>query len=121
MIIIAKDIGSLIGKENELMINHKPLNELIRGLKMDPYNARARAKSTGEAREQFKQVYDQLIPYYVDLRNRHSKESKILCDFGTAPVECGKTLNLLVGLGQVHVVEDWKEVKEKDGRWAFLC
>jgi recyclin-1 len=49
----------------------------------------------------------------VDLRNRHSKESKILCDFGTRPVECGKTLNLLVGLGQVHVVEDWKEVRKE--------
>jgi recyclin-1 len=111
--IKAKDIGSLIGKEHEVVINDRPLNELIRGLKMDPYNSRARAKSTGEARERFKQVYLQLIPYYVDLRNRHSKESKILCDFGTRPVECGKTLNLLVGLGQVHVVEDWKEVRKE--------
>ncbi|KAI8336839.1 exocyst complex component Sec10-domain-containing protein [Chlamydoabsidia padenii] len=110
--IAIKDRGTLIEKEQELFINHKPLNELIRGLTTDPYNARARAKSTGEARERFKQVYTQLAPYYVDLRNRHSKESKILCDFGATPVECGKTLNLLVGLGQVHVVVDWKEINE---------
>ncbi|CAO3589711.1 unnamed protein product [Absidia cylindrospora] len=107
-----KGKGSLIGSEHEFFINNKSLNKLIPGLQTDPYNARARAKSTGEAREQFKQVYTQLLPYYVDLRNRHSKELKILCEFGTKPVECGKTLNLLCGLGQVHAVDNWKEINE---------
>ncbi|KAI8338978.1 exocyst complex component Sec10-like protein [Chlamydoabsidia padenii] len=109
---LVKHEGSLIAKELELFINNRPLNELIRGLQTDPYNSRARAKSTGEARERFKQVYTQLAPYYLDLRHRHSKESKILRDFGSTPMECGKTLNLLVGLGQVHAVEDWKEINE---------
>ncbi|SAM09254.1 hypothetical protein [Absidia glauca] len=109
---LVKHKGSLIAKENELFINNKPLNELIRGLQTDPYNSRARAKSTGEARERFKQVYTQLAPYYLDLRQRHSKESKILSELGSTPVDCGKTLNLLVGLGKVHVVADWKEINE---------
>ncbi|CAO3606822.1 unnamed protein product [Cunninghamella echinulata] len=109
-----KKIGSLIDKEEDgfFYINNKPLNTLIPGLSTDPYSTRARAKSTGEARETFKQVYSQLIPYYIDLRHRHSKESKILTDFGTKPIECGKILNMLGGIGQVHVVDDWKEIND---------
>ncbi|CAO3644099.1 unnamed protein product [Cunninghamella blakesleeana] len=109
-----KNIGSLIDKEEDgfFYINNKPLNELIPGLSTDPYNTRARAKSTGVAMETFKQIYTQLIHYYIDLRHRHSKESKILSDFGTKPIECGKILNMLGGLGQAHVVSDWKEINE---------
>lgn len=82
----------------------------------DPYSARARAKSTGVAKEQFKQLYTQLLPYYVDLRDA-SKSTKVLNDFGNQPQECGKVINLLMGLGQCHVVDDWKQVKNKKQRY----
>lgn len=77
----------------------------------DPYSARARAKSTGIAKEQFKQLYTQLLPYYTDLRDT-SKEKKVLRDFSGNPEECGKVINLLVGLGQCHVVNDYHKVKQ---------
>ncbi|KAG2207550.1 hypothetical protein INT47_004300 [Mucor saturninus] len=104
--------SSLIDAENTIYINSKPLNTLIPGMSTDPYSARARAKSTGVAKEQFKQLYTQLLPYYVDLRDDHNKTSKVLTDFGNQPQECGKVINLLMGLGQCHVVDDWKELNE---------
>jgi recyclin-1 len=102
--------GSLIDSENTIYINSKPLNTLIPGMSTDPYSARARAKSTGLAKEYFKQLYTQLLPYYVDLRDGNKDSTKILHDFGNHPQECGKVINLLVGLGQCHVLDDWKKV-----------
>jgi recyclin-1 len=78
----------------------------------DPYSARARAKSTGQSKEYFKQLYTQLLPYYIDLRE-HKESSKVLIDFGSRPEECGKVLNLLMGLGECHVVADWKQVRKR--------
>ncbi|KAG0170900.1 F-box protein: endocytic membrane traffic, recycling ReCYcling 1 [Apophysomyces sp. BC1034] len=101
----------LMDNDESFLINNKPLNALIPGLSTDPYSARARAKSTGEAREEFKALYVKLLPYYVGLRERH-KESKILQDFGAKPEECGRTLNMLVGFGGCHVVDDWKQINE---------
>lgn len=86
------------------------MNTLIPGMSTDPYSARARAKSTGFAKEQFKQLYTQLLPYYIDLRDGNKDSSKVLHDFGNQPQECGKVINLLMGLGQCHVVDDWKQV-----------
>lgn len=106
--------ASLMDVNESIRINNKPLNALIPGLSTDPYSTRARAKSTGEAREKFKQLYIRLLPYYVDLRQKH-RESKVLQDFGTRPEECGKMLNMLVGFGACHVVEDWKQVKFTSG------
>lgn len=103
--------GSLIDSENTIYINSKPLNTLIPGMSTDPYSARARAKSTGKAKEYFKQLYTQLLPYYVDLRDGNKDSTKILHDFGNNPEECGKVINLLMGLGQCHVLDDWKQVK----------
>lgn len=96
-------------KDESIFINNKPLNALIPGLSTDPYNARARARSTGEAREKFKQLYTYLLPYYVDLRTKH-RESLVLQDFGTKPEDCGRMLNMLVGFGACHVVEDSTQV-----------
>lgn len=76
----------------------------------DPYSARARAKSTGIAKEHFKQLYVQLLPYYLDLRDGNKESTKVLHDFGNNPEECGKVINLLMGLGQCHIVDDWKKV-----------
>ncbi|KAI7906714.1 exocyst complex component Sec10-like protein [Cokeromyces recurvatus] len=104
--------GSLIDSENTIYINNKPLNTLILGMSTDPYSARARAKSTGRSKEQFKQLYTQLIPYYLDLRDRNKESTKVLHDFGGNPEECGKVINLLIGLGQCHVVDDWKQINE---------
>ncbi|KAI8374177.1 exocyst complex component Sec10-like protein [Radiomyces spectabilis] len=107
----SNDKGSLIDKETSFYINNKPLNALIPGMSTDPYNARSRAKSTGHAREQFKELYTRLLPYYLDLRQRH-KESKILKDYGSKPEECGKILNMLRGLGACCIVEDYKQINE---------
>ncbi|KAL0095304.1 exocyst complex component Sec10-domain-containing protein [Phycomyces blakesleeanus] len=102
---------SLIDKDTSFLINNKPLNTLIPGMSRDPYNERARAKSTGHARERFKELYIRIAPYYLDLRNINGK-SKVLQDFGSAPETCGKTLNLLVGLGKCKVVDDWRELND---------
>jgi recyclin-1 len=102
--------GSLIDSENTIYINSKPLNTLIPGMSTDPYSAKARAKSTGIAKENFKQLYTQLLPYYVDLRDGNKDSTKILRDFSHNPEECGKVINLLVGIGQCHIVDDWKQV-----------
>ncbi|CAO3629701.1 unnamed protein product [Mucor hiemalis] len=104
--------GSLIDSENTIFINSKPLNTLIPGMSTDPYSARARAKSTGKAKEYFKQLYTQLLPFYVDLRDGNKDSTKILHDFGNNPEECGKVINLLMGLGQCHVLDDWKQINE---------
>ncbi|KAI9487451.1 MAG: exocyst complex component Sec10-like protein [Benjaminiella poitrasii] len=104
--------GSLIDSENTIYINNKPLNTLILGMSTDPYSARARAKSTGRSKEQFRQLYAQLIPYYLDMRDGNKESTKVLREFGGNPEECGKVINLLVGLGQCHVVDDWKEINE---------
>ncbi|KAI9015826.1 exocyst complex component Sec10-like protein [Phycomyces nitens] len=102
---------SLIDKDTSFLINNKPLSSLIPGISRDPYSERARAKSTGHARERFKELYVRIAPYYIDLRNTHGK-SKILQDFGSTPEACGKTLNLLVGLGKCRVVDDWRELND---------
>ncbi|KAI8380478.1 exocyst complex component Sec10-like protein [Choanephora cucurbitarum] len=104
--------GSLIDSQNTIFINSKPLNTLIPGMSTDPYHARARAKSTGQSKEYFKQLYTQLLPYYVDLRDGNKESTKVLHDFGGNPEECGKVINLLVGLGQCHVVDGWQEINE---------
>ncbi|KAI9493070.1 exocyst complex component Sec10-like protein [Zychaea mexicana] len=103
--------SALMDIGQNIQINNKPLNALIPGLSTDPYSARARAKSTGLAREKFKELYIRLLPYYVDLRQKH-RESKVLSDYGTSPEECAKLLNTLVGFGACHVVEDWKQINE---------
>ncbi|KAL7316335.1 F-box protein: endocytic membrane traffic, recycling ReCYcling 1 [Mucor circinelloides] len=104
--------GSLIDSENTIYINSKPLNTLIPGMSTDPYSARARAKSTGQSKEYFKQLYTQLLPYYVDLRDGNKETTKVLRDFGNSPEECGKVINLLLGIGQCHIVDDWKQLNE---------
>ncbi|KAL9559542.1 hypothetical protein MBANPS3_000368 [Mucor bainieri] len=104
--------GSLIDSENTIYINSKPLNTLIPGMSTDPYSARARAKSTGQSKEYFKQLYTQLLPYYVDLRDGNKETTKVLRDFGNSPEECGKVINLLLGIGQCHIVDDWKQINE---------
>ncbi|KAF1797088.1 exocyst complex component Sec10-like protein [Mucor lusitanicus] len=104
--------GSLIDSENTIYINNKPLNTLIPGMSTDPYSARARAKSTGQSKEYFKQLYSQLLPYYVDLRDGNKETTKVLRDFGNSPEECGKVINLLLGIGQCHIVDDWKQINE---------
>ncbi|KAI8883785.1 hypothetical protein K501DRAFT_294473 [Backusella circina FSU 941] len=104
--------GSLIDSENTIFINNKPLSALIPGISTDPYHTRARVKSTGESKELFRQIYTQLLPYYVDLRGGNKESTKILHDFGNQPEECGRVLNLLVGFGECHVLADWKQMNE---------
>jgi recyclin-1 len=99
-----------MGTSSSLYINNKPLNELIPGLKLDPFTARSRARSTGKAREVFSQFYIRLYPFYVDLRHA-SGESMVLSEFGSEPEECGRILNKLVGIGKCKVVDDWRQVK----------
>ncbi|CAO3703297.1 unnamed protein product [Rhizopus stolonifer] len=104
--------GSLIDAQDKIYINNKPLNTLIPGMSTDPFQARARAKSTGLSKERFKELYKQLIPYYVDLRDNNKESNKVLNDYGNEPEVCGQIINLLVGLGQCHVMEDWQELNE---------
>ncbi|KAG1151452.1 hypothetical protein G6F37_003438 [Rhizopus arrhizus] len=104
--------GSLIDAKDKLYINNKPLNTLIPGMLTDPFEARARAKSTGLSKERFKTLYKQLIPYYVDLRDNNKESNKVLQDYGNQPEVCGQIINLLIGLGQCCVMEDWKELNE---------
>lgn len=101
--------SSLMNIEETIKINNKPLNALIPGLSTDPFNTRARARSTGQAREKFKELYVRLMPYYVDLRTK-SRESKVLRDYGHQPEKCGRLLHTLVAFGRCHVVDDWKNV-----------
>lgn len=63
----------------------------------------------GVARLQFKQLYQYLMPYYIDLRHKH-RESRVLLEYGQEPVACGVLLNRLVSFGNCHAVDDWKEV-----------
>ncbi|KAJ2961602.1 hypothetical protein NQZ79_g3109 [Umbelopsis isabellina] len=97
-----------MGSGSSLYINNKPLNELIPGLKLDPFTARSRARSTGKAREIFSQFYTRLYPFYVSLRNS-TGESMVLSEYGSEPEECGKILNKLVGLGKCKVVDDYTQ------------
>ncbi|CDS13111.1 hypothetical protein LRAMOSA05294 [Lichtheimia ramosa] len=103
--------SSLMNIEETIKINNKPLNALIPGLSTDPFNTRARARSTGQAREKFKELYVRLMPYYVDLRTK-SRESKVLRDYGHQPEKCGRLLHTLVAFGRCHVVDDWKNINE---------
>lgn len=105
-----KENGSLIDVKNTIYINNKPLSALIPGMSTDPFQTRARAKSTGLSKERFKELYRLLIPYYVDLRDHNKESNKVLHDFGNQPEVCGQIINLLVGFGQCHVLDDWKQV-----------
>ncbi|CEG65273.1 hypothetical protein RMATCC62417_02085 [Rhizopus microsporus] len=107
-----KENGSLIDVKNTIYINNKPLSALIPGMSTDPFQARARAKSTGLSKERFKELYRLLIPYYVDLRDHNKESNKVLHDFGNQPEVCGQIINLLVGFGQCHVLDDWKQLNE---------
>ncbi|CAM0135915.1 F-box protein: endocytic membrane traffic, recycling ReCYcling 1 [Umbelopsis sp. WA50703] len=103
---------SLMGSGSSLYINNKPLNELIPGLKLDPFTARSRARSTGKAREIFSQFFTRLYPFYVSLRHS-SGESMVLSEYGSEPEECGKILNKLVGLGKCKVVDDYAQLNSE--------
>ncbi|KAI7880646.1 hypothetical protein K492DRAFT_237159 [Lichtheimia hyalospora FSU 10163] len=65
----------------------------------------------GVARLQFKQLYQYLMPYYIDLRHKH-RESRVLLEYGQEPVKCGVLLSRLVSFSRCHAVDDWKEINE---------
>jgi len=53
---------------------------LIPGLSPDPFAQKSRAASTGFARARFKEIYMDLMPYYLDFRYRRT-DSKVFKEF----------------------------------------
>ncbi|KAI8053305.1 exocyst complex component Sec10-domain-containing protein [Syncephalis plumigaleata] len=60
------------------------------------------------ARDQFKHIYRELIPYYVDLRHRH-REPRIQSEFPD-PIERARIIARLRRLMPVKVVDDYKAI-----------
>lgn len=56
-------------------------------------------------------VYKSMLPYYVGLRDEEG--NKMLKEYKEQPEICGQMINLLIGLGQCHITEDWKEVRNR--------
>ncbi|KAL1914516.1 uncharacterized protein VTP21DRAFT_8230 [Calcarisporiella thermophila] len=85
------------------------LHALIPGIGSDPLSANARAKSTGEARGRFRQMFIELFPYYREFR-RGTKDLSVFRDFAGEPLQIAKMLTQLVAFGRAKVVDDWKDI-----------
>lgn len=103
---------SVIPLENILDENKQPLTINSN----NPFRALKQTTNSSEfSREQFKQLYIQLFPFYSDLRDNTKESTKILREYKNSPGKCGQLVNLLIGLGECQIVEDYIEVYIKRG------
>ncbi|CAG8538072.1 14837_t:CDS:1, partial [Acaulospora colombiana] len=77
---------------------------LIPGLPLDPFSQKSRAASTGISRAIFKKIYTELLPYYIDFRNRRN-DSRLFKEY-TDPTEQVKMLSRLMTFSKLNISLD---------------
>ncbi|KAF9105282.1 F-box protein: endocytic membrane traffic, recycling ReCYcling 1 [Mortierella sp. AM989] len=97
-------------EDSELSIVIKPRIQ-IPGLPGDPYSMMQGRKANQGAREQFKQTYKELWPYYVDFREAN-KESKVIQEYGKSVLDVARMLARLLAFSKAHLAEDSEQINE---------
>jgi recyclin-1 len=81
----------------------------IPGLPGDPYSMIQGRKANQGAREQFKAVYNELWPYYVDFRQAN-KDSKVIQEFGGSVLDVARMLARLLAFSKATLAADSDQV-----------
>ncbi|KAG0368375.1 F-box protein: endocytic membrane traffic, recycling ReCYcling 1 [Gamsiella multidivaricata] len=96
--------------ESEFSFTIKPRVQ-IPGLPGDPYSMIQGRRVNHGAREQFKQIYCELWPYYVDFRQAN-KDSKVIQEFGKSVLDVARMLARLLAFSKAHLAEDSDNINE---------
>ncbi|KAF9964101.1 F-box protein: endocytic membrane traffic, recycling ReCYcling 1 [Mortierella alpina] len=83
----------------------------IPGLPGDPYSMIQGRRVNHGAREQFRQIYTELWPYYVDFR-QSNKDSKVIQEFGKSVLDVARMLARLLAFSKAHLAEDSDQINE---------
>nr|CAG8554388.1 6868_t:CDS:10 [Entrophospora candida] len=76
----------------------------IPGLSSDSFSQKSRASSTGIAREEFKKIYLELIPYYIDFRHKR-KDSRLFKEYFDQRNQA-KMLAKINNFGKINITSD---------------
>ena len=85
----------------------------IPGLPGDPYSMIQGRKAHQGAREQFKAIYIELWPYYVDFRQAN-KDSKVIQEFGKSVLDVARMLARLLAFSKAYLAVDSDQVKGRE-------
>ncbi|KAF9995485.1 F-box protein: endocytic membrane traffic, recycling ReCYcling 1 [Entomortierella chlamydospora] len=83
----------------------------IPGLPGDPYSMIQGRKGSQGAREQFKQIYNELWPYYVDFRQAN-QESKVIQEYGKSVLDVARMLARLLAFSKANLAKDSEQINE---------
>ncbi|KAF9118148.1 F-box protein: endocytic membrane traffic, recycling ReCYcling 1 [Mortierella sp. 14UC] len=83
----------------------------IPGLPGDPYSMIQGRKANQGAREQFKAIYNELWPYYVDFRQAN-KDSKVIQEFGSSVLDVARMLARLLAFSKAPLAADSDQINE---------
>ncbi|KAG0259616.1 F-box protein: endocytic membrane traffic, recycling ReCYcling 1 [Linnemannia exigua] len=83
----------------------------IPGLPGDPYSMIQGRKANQGAREQFKAIYNELWPYYVDFRQAN-KDSKVIQEFGSSVLDVARMLARLLAFSKAPLAADTDQINE---------
>lgn len=81
----------------------------IPGLPGDPYSMIQGRKANQGAREQFRAIYKELWPYYVDFRQAN-KDSKVIQEFGSSVLDVARMLARLLAFSKAPLAADSDQV-----------
>ncbi|KAG0243061.1 exocyst complex component Sec10-domain-containing protein [Mortierella sp. GBAus27b] len=83
----------------------------IPGLPGDPYEMIRGRKGHIGAREQFRQIYTELWPYYVDFRQAN-RDSKVIQEFGKSVIDVARMLARLLAFSKAPLADDSELINE---------
>lgn len=81
----------------------------IPGLPGDPYSMIQGRRANQGAREQFRAIYNELWPYYVDFRQAN-KDSKVIQEFGSSVLDVARMLARLLAFSKAPLAADSDQV-----------
>ncbi|KAF9923704.1 F-box protein: endocytic membrane traffic, recycling ReCYcling 1 [Linnemannia zychae] len=84
---------------------------IIPGLPGDPYSMIQGRKANQGSREQFKAIYNELWPYYVDFRNSN-KDSKVIQEYGSSVLDVARMLARLLAFSKASLAVDSDQINE---------
>ncbi|KAF9357427.1 F-box protein: endocytic membrane traffic, recycling ReCYcling 1 [Mortierella sp. NVP85] len=82
----------------------------IPGLPGDPY-AMIRGRKNHGSREQFKQIYTELWPYYVDFREAN-QDCRVIREFGKNVLDVARMLSRLLSFSKAPLTDDFEHINE---------
>ncbi|KAG0287745.1 F-box protein: endocytic membrane traffic, recycling ReCYcling 1, partial [Dissophora globulifera] len=96
--------------DSQLSISTKPRVQ-IPGLPGDPYSMIQGRRVYHGAREQFKRIYTELWPYYIDFRSAN-KDSKVIQEFGKSVLDVARMLARLLAFSKANLAGDSEQINE---------